>query len=108
MTSPTAMTPRWWPRVTATSSTIQVAGWALDADVAGPVQVHVYAGPTFIGALTADRDRPDIAAGFPQAGGAHGFTGEIPVAAGRHRVCVYAINVPAGVNPSVGCRDVAS
>ncbi|MCM0640317.1 N-acetylmuramoyl-L-alanine amidase [Cellulomonas wangsupingiae] len=93
-------------RVTATRSTIQVAGWALDADVAGPVQVHVYAGPTFIGALTADRDRPDIAAAFPQAGGAHGFTGEIPVAAGRHRVCVYAINAPAGVNPSLGCAQV--
>ena len=36
----------------------------------------------------------------------HGFTGSLNAAAGTHRVCVYAINTPAGPNPGIGCRNV--
>jgi hypothetical protein len=91
--------------VTATQSSVVVSGWALDRDVSGPVQVHVYIDAQATGVL-ADAPRPDIAAAFPGQGAGHGFTVEIPTAAGTHRVCVYAINQPVSTNPTLGCTVV--
>jgi uncharacterized membrane protein len=94
-------------RVTATPSSVRVAGWALDADAGtGPVDVHVYVDGRHLSTARADASRPDIGRAYPAAGAAHGFDLELPVAAGAHRVCVYVINTPTGYNPSLGCRDV--
>jgi len=92
--------------VAPTASTVRVAGWAWDPDTAAPVEIHVYAGSNHIATTNADRSRPDVAAGVPGAGEGRGFDLEIPIAAGRHRVCAYAINVPTSVNPSLGCQTV--
>ncbi len=91
--------------VVNTSDSVTVSGWALDFDATGPLQVHVYvdAVPT---AMYTDGSRPDIAAAFPGWGDKHGFSGRIVTTEGRHQVCAYAINVPAGDNPSLGCRTV--
>jgi Repeat of unknown function (DUF5648) len=92
--------------VTGTESSVVVSGWALDPDATGPVQVHVYVDAQATG-VTADASRPDVGAAYPGQGDGHGFTVEIPAAEGIHRVCVYAINQPAGANPSLGCSVVA-
>ena len=91
--------------VRATQSSVIVSGWALDRDVSGPIQVHVYIDAQATG-LVADGPRPDIAAAFPGQGPGHGFSAEIPTAAGTHRVCIYAINQPVSTNPTLGCTTV--
>ena len=50
--------------------------------------------------------RATSAAAYPALGSAHGFSVGCPIAAGTHTVCAYAINDPAGYNPTIGCRTV--
>lgn len=83
--------------------TATLTGWARDPDTTAPIWVHVYvdsgATPTL-----ANRPRGDLARYFPST--EHGFEVTVRVPTGTHTVCVYAINVPAGDNPSLGCRRV--
>jgi len=59
--------------------------------------------------LTADGARPDVGRVFPFAGSGHGFSWSVPVSAGRHSVCVYAIDAPFFFwNTPLGCRIVTS
>jgi hypothetical protein len=90
----------------ADGSGIRVSGWALDPDTLAPLQVHVYVDNQFAGFGTADVPRPDVAAAWPGSGLQHGYSFEVPSAAGTHEVCVYAINQPVSTNPSVGCTTV--
>lgn len=93
---------------TSPASLVVVRGWAIDPDTTAPVAVHVYVDGVGAGVLTADQDRPDVAAAFPGAGAAHGFAGSVPaVGHGNHTVCLYAINAGAGsANTTLGCRVV--
>lgn len=85
---------------------VRVGGWALDPDSAESLQVHVYVDGSAAGADVAGDPRPDVAAAF-STGPNHGFDVAVPTTPGRHRVCVYAINVGVGFgNPELGCRDV--
>ena len=95
--------------VRAAPGGVRIIGWALDPDTAGPVSVHVYVDGVGT-AITADRPRSDIAKVFPGWGDAHGFDVTIPVAAGAHTVCAYAINIgPGGArSPLLGCRSVVT
>ena len=96
-----------------TGTTYSVRGWAEDPDAPSqPLSVDVYDsrpdGTTGGTRVTADRPRPDVAAALPGAGAAHGFELGLRLpGAGRHQVCVYAINVGRGSgNPVLGCRTV--
>jgi hypothetical protein len=95
--------------VTVSSGALTVDGWAFDPDVpTTPIRVDVYVDGRGV-SLTADRSRSDLAAAYPEAGTAHGYSTTVPVAAGTHHVCAYAINVSAGTgNPTLGCQDVTS
>lgn len=91
---------------------VQVQGWALDPDTAGPIDVHVYvydAGTPVDSAPTvANVVRFDVWQAYPAFGAFHGFDLTIAgLAPGERRVCAYAINVgPGSDNPLLGCRDV--
>jgi hypothetical protein len=92
-----------WPAPGA----IQIGGWALDADTAQPIAVHVYVDGTFRGAYEASGSRPDVAAAYPTMGSGHGFSALVgQFYGGVHKVCVYAINAGGGVNPALGCANV--
>lgn len=93
--------------VWSSSSSVSVAGWALDPDTADPILVHVYVDGRAVTAATAGLSRPDVAAALG-TGADHGFLVEVPASAGAHQVCAYAINVPSGGNPSLGCRSVTA
>ncbi|MCZ2822335.1 hypothetical protein O2V63_18500 [Modestobacter sp. VKM Ac-2977] len=94
-------------QVTAKPGTVRLTGWALDADTADPIDVHVYVDGAFSAVLRADSARPDVAAAFPAVGGAHGFDSTLVLSPGDHQVCAYAINVAGGTgNPALGCRAV--
>ena len=82
---------------------VRVAGWAIDPDTNGPIQVHVHAG-SIVGTV-ADRSRTDVGKAFPQAGEFHGFDAVLPAGAGRVNACVYAINNNLiGPHTPLGCK----
>lgn len=86
---------------------LRVAGWALDPDVAGKIAVHAYVdGVGYV--LDAGNPRPDVQQVYPAYSASRGFDTTIPVAAGRHSVCVYAIDDAGGANTSLGCRTVTT
>lgn len=80
---------------------VVVSGWALDPDTTAPIQVHVYVGSGAKAAI-ADRPRPDLARYFATTN--HGYEVRVGFPVGTHLVCVYAIDVPVGANPALGCR----
>jgi hypothetical protein len=89
--------------VSSGATTVTVAGWAIDPDTDQAVAVHVYVGANGT-AITADGERPDLAAAFPSFGALHGFTETVPATPGAN-VCVYAINDnPVAPHTELGCR----
>ena len=94
--------------VTVTNSTLTIAGWALDQDTpALPIDVHIYVDGNGL-AVKADTPRPDVAVAKPGTGPNHGYVANVRAAAGKHDVCVFAINAPGtdGTNVKLGCRTV--
>ncbi|MCW2701416.1 MAG: N-acetylmuramoyl-L-alanine amidase, family 2 [Blastococcus sp.] len=86
---------------------VSVSGWAVDWDQPDASStVHVYVDGRATAAWTATVGRPDLAKLYPTIGARPGFRGSLEVAAGRHDVCVYAINVGPGRNQRLGCRSV--
>jgi hypothetical protein len=86
---------------------VHVAGWALDPDTAGPIDVHVYIdGVGYV--VRADTPRPDLAPYFPGYSTAHGFDAVLHrgTTGGIHSLCVFAINVAGGANSTLQCRSV--
>ncbi len=90
------------------SGSVRLRGWTLDPDSRPlPTDVHVYldghAGlGRFLGATTANRDRPDIATARPGAGATHGFDMTVGglVPGSTHTAYAYAINrAGGGENP---------
>jgi hypothetical protein len=94
--------------VIVSGSTVVMRGWAVDPDNwKAAVRMHFYADGRYAGSVTAAVPRSDVAALHPAAGAAHGYSGYLRLARGRHTVCAYAINTGQGSkNPSVGCRTV--
>ena len=91
--------------VSAANGRVHTRGWAIDPDTTAPIDVHVYVGaPGY--AITANTYRPDVGAAYPGFGDYHGYDAWFTAPAGTHNVCIYAINVPSGPNPSLGCRSV--
>ncbi|MFB9956393.1 N-acetylmuramoyl-L-alanine amidase [Cellulomonas denverensis] len=88
-----------------TPTSISVRGWALDPDTRDPIRVHVYVDGRAVQALTADQPRPDIDRAYGK-GPNHGFDATIDATGGRHEVCLYLINQPAGANVRLTCRTV--
>ncbi len=89
------------------AGSVRLTGWAIDPDIAGPADVHVYADGQWRAQAVADVDRPDVGAAFPLYGDDHGFDVTVPLSSGPHRVCVYAINKAGNdTNPLLACRDV--
>jgi hypothetical protein len=91
--------------VTRVGSTIQVRGWAIDADTAGSIDTHVYVGASGQ-RVVASSPRSDLAAIFPAYGANHGLSVDVAAPPGPTNVCVYAINVGPGVSRLLGCRTV--
>lgn len=85
--------------------TVYVAGWAVDPDTFAPIAVHIYVDGAFGAAWTADQSRADVAAAAGR-GDKHGFAASLPVTAGSHQVCVYAIDANGGINMQLGCGTV--
>jgi hypothetical protein len=96
-------------RFSADGRTVRISGWAVDPDaLATSVTMHAYVDGQFNQSFVANAARPDIAAVYPGAGSAHGWSWEGALATpGSHGICVYAINVGRGTkNPLINCVTV--
>lgn len=94
---------------TVRGSVAAVSGWAIDPDVSGPIDVHVYVSSATgrVGTSTVARlDRPDVARAYPAYGPAHGFAVDVPIPTGSSEICVAAINSGGGSNVWLACRTV--
>jgi hypothetical protein len=87
---------------------LRLSGWTLDTSAPlAPVDVHVYVDGRVVTGTQASLTRDDVGRTYPSAGPAHGFDVTIPVAAGKHEVCAFAINLGVvGQNPLLGCRTL--
>jgi len=93
--------------VTRVAGTARVTGWAIDPDVTGPVQIHVYVNGAWTALGNADGPRSDVGAIYPGYGPNHGIDITVAVPGTPTDVCVYAINVGSGqANPLLGCGRV--
>jgi hypothetical protein len=89
------------------SGAVRVTGWVMDPDLVYPIDVHVYVNGVFAAALSADGNRPDLAAVFPLFGPYHGFDVTVAAPADATQVCVYGINWgPGWGNPQIGCKVI--
>ncbi|MFA4841355.1 MAG: hypothetical protein WC580_06580 [Agrococcus sp.] len=88
--------------------TATVSGWAIDPDTAAPINVHAYVNGRYAGAFRASASRPDVGAIHRDYGANHGYSFQVPIPVGTSDVCVYAIAVPMGDNPMLGCREVSN
>jgi hypothetical protein len=92
--------------VAGAGGTVTVQGWAIDSDTTDPIAVHVYVDGALAVGRPAASPRPDVGAAYPASGADHGFDLQIGgLAAGRHTVCVYAINAGPGENVLLDCRN---
>lgn len=93
---------------TGDAAFIRLRGWAFDpAAPASSMAVHIYVtrpdGSTAGYPIVATGNRPDVAAAYPGAGAAHGFTFEAKVeATGSYKSCVYLIRAAGPV--LFGCQ----
>jgi hypothetical protein len=89
------------------SGGLSVSGWVYDPSLpATSMEAHVYLDGRGV-AVLGNQSRPDIAAAFPGAGSAHGFSTIVPTTEGAHSLCVFGYNIGiAGTNPVLSCRDI--
>ena len=87
---------------------VTAQGWALDADVAEPLAVHLYVDGRWGTGTTVPVARPDVQVAYPGIGPNQGFSAVLPeLSTGRHEVCAYALNAgPGTANGDLGCRVV--
>ncbi|WP_066515807.1 GH25 family lysozyme [Curtobacterium ammoniigenes] len=91
--------------LTATSTGVDIGGWAIDPDTTASVAVTA----TIDGSprtITANVARSDIARTFPAYGALHGFDDMVALSPGAHTVCVTVNNTGAGSNTALGCKTV--
>ena len=85
---------------------LSVRGWAFEWNYS-PMTVHVYDNGRILAVLPVNGYRSDVTAAYPGTRPENGFNLlKFDMAKGVHQICVYAINVPAGNNPNLGCRTV--
>lgn len=82
---------------------VHARGWAIDPDVQGPIDVHLYVDDHLGASGRASVVREDVATNIPGYGPAHGFDVIVPDGSS---VCAYGINVGPGGNSLLGCAQV--
>ncbi|PFG32527.1 hypothetical protein [Sanguibacter antarcticus] len=90
---------------TGTPGGIAVRGWAFDPDTSEAIDVHMYVDGKSVKSVKASSSRSDVGRAYGVSSN-HGFSATVPASDGKHTVCAYAINVPSGGNPLIGCKTV--
>jgi len=85
---------------------VHVSGWAIDQNLRDGVEVRLYVDEAPATVVMADIDRPDVGAAYPYYGSRHGFAAQLPMAPGRHTLCVYAVDQGSGAGTFLAFREV--
>jgi hypothetical protein len=92
---------------TVSGSNVRLVGWTLDPDTPDSIPVHVYVDGRIAKVATAAVARADVGRAYPAHGTRHGYDVTVGLKAGRHSVCVYAIDVVGKrKNPLLRCATV--
>lgn len=85
---------------------VGVKGWTIDPNLVGPATVRVLVDGELVTRSRARRNRPDIGDAFSDYGPRHGFVIWVDAPAGRHEICVEAVDSGRRrVQPvELGCR----
>ena len=94
------------PALNASKGSARVVGFAVDVDAFASSRVRISVNGRTVRTVTAARYRSDVEQAYPHLGGKYGFDEKIALAPGRHRICVTALNINAGADVDLGCRDV--
>lgn len=84
---------------------IRIAGWALDPETTGPVNIRYSLDGGSPVQVIANRPRPDVNKVVGIAGD-HGFLVDIPIKTGSRTVCVTVVGVGRGKGANLGCKTV--
>jgi hypothetical protein len=96
----------WLDAVDVVGSTVTARGWTFDGDTVGPISVSVSVDGV-AQEFVADVVYPGLGSIYSGFGDAHGFSASVgSLAAGKHTVCVTALNDAAGPDRGLGCRTV--
>lgn len=89
---------------------VTVSGWALDPNTAAAVEIRATVGgslPATPGRFRADRRWSGMPDAYPNHTGQHGFSQQLVLAPGEHRLCLSVTNVGLGQDRSLGCVHVS-
>ncbi len=95
-----------WIVIDEASSTapgkLKIRGWTADPDTIAPLRVHLYLDGKALTSFTADQTKAGLDKALPGYGDDHAilFT-RSSVPAGKHQLCIIAINVGPGGNSNV-------
>ncbi|MFZ6992269.1 hypothetical protein ACO0E1_10270 [Curtobacterium sp. RRHDQ66] len=89
------------------AGSITLRGWAIDPDTADPVRIDTYVDDVGASSIQAAGAKASLVDSFGAGYGAnHQFSQTLTgFTAGKHQVCMYAINVGAGSN-TIACSTV--
>ena len=96
-------------RVLKRSDGVSVRGWAIDPNRAkNAVKIRVSVDGEPVRTRKATERRADVGQVFPDFGPRHGYSFKVIVPAGRHEVCVEALNLGGDDSPPtlLGCKNV--
>jgi len=96
----------WLDQAEARGDGVHVGGWTIGPSTSGPLVVHVYVDGVGRAILTANQNRPDVGAVFPDYGSGHGFSVTLPLDPTARVVCAYGISPDGGANTHLGCRTI--
>jgi hypothetical protein len=88
------------------TDTAFVGGWSIDPNTTASTKMRVFVDNTVYAIPDATGVRNDVAGVYPAFGPNHGFSGTVPITAGPHRICVWAINIGPGGHGLIGCKNV--
>jgi hypothetical protein len=95
--------------LSGSSTGVIVTGWAVDPDTSSAITVKVVVNAVSHGPYTANLYRFDLGTVANQGYGYyHGYNLSVatPLMAELNRICVVAVNVGAGSDTTVGCKDM--
>ena len=92
--------------ITRVPGGVRIHGWAIDPGTSAPIGVHAYVDGAGATPLEADGARPDLAKALPAFGAGHGYEGIVLARSGVREICTYGLNVGAGSNGLLACKQV--
>ncbi|MDO9397081.1 MAG: hypothetical protein Q7T71_11095, partial [Herbiconiux sp.] len=91
--------------ITTGPGTVTAYGWAVDPDTTDPIKVQFNLDGKYLDTTTASATRIPFGP-MTAYGRNHGFGHTMTVPGGKHRLCLWGINVQTGQNKELSCNTI--